>query len=302
MKKIIIISVYVLVTSVYCVSASDKTADNTEKTGIGVIVNDVTNIEDQLADLKKNGFVACQLGFNENYDQATATRLIKASTDNQIQLSTLICGTGDAVWNFLDGPATIGLVPRTANRQQRIQHYRKAIDFAALAHIPAIHSHFGFIPENPRDEIYIEFIKNLKELAIYAKAKGVDIYFETGQETPVTLIRTIQDVGTGNLFINCDLANLVMYGKANALDAVKMFGSLIKEFHAKDGLYPAQPYELGKEVNIPEGEVNFPAVLTELKKQKFDGLLIIEREFGTNQREYLIKTKKYLEELMAREE
>jgi len=32
-----------------------------------------------------------------------------------------------------------------------------------------------------------------------------------------------------------------MYGKANSLDAVKMFGSLIKEFHAKDGLYPNDP-------------------------------------------------------------
>ena len=64
------------------------------------------------------------------------------------------------------------------------------------------------------------------------------IYFETGQETPTTLIRAIKDIATGNVFINCDLANLLMYGKANSLDAVKQFGSLIKEFRAKDGRYP----------------------------------------------------------------
>jgi len=91
-----------------------------------------------------------------------------------------------------------------------------------------------------------------------------------------------------------------MYGKANSLDAVKLFGPLIKELHAKDGLYPNpdDPYHLGKEVNIPEGEVDFPSVIRELKKQNFKGAIIIEREFGDKQREYLIRTKKYLEDLI----
>jgi L-ribulose-5-phosphate 3-epimerase len=114
------------------------------------------------------------------------------------------------------------------------------------------------------------------------------------------LIRAIKDIGTGNVFINCDLANLLMYGKANSLDAVKLFGSLIKEFHAKDGKYPDpdNPYELGAEVPIPTGEVDFPAVIAELKKQGFKGAVTIECELNGSRHDYVIKTRKYLQELL----
>ena len=88
----------------------------------------------------------------------------------------------------------------------------------------------------------------MQDLANYAKQRGVMIYFETGQETPTTLIRAIKDIATGNVFINCDLANLLMYGKANSLDAVKQFGSLIKEFHAKDGRYRTRTIRMNWEL------------------------------------------------------
>lgn len=91
-----------------------------------------------------------------------------------------------------------------------------------------------------------------------------------------------------------------MYGKANSLDAVKQFGSLIKEFHAKDGRYPDpnNPYELGAEVPIPTGEVNFPAVIAELKKQGFQGALTIECELNGARHDYVIKTREYLQGLL----
>lgn len=114
------------------------------------------------------------------------------------------------------------------------------------------------------------------------------------------MIRAIKDIATGNVFINCDLANLLMYGKANSLDAVKQFGNLIKEFHAKDGRYPDpnNPYELGAEVPIPTGEVNFPAVIAELKKQGFQGALTIECELNGARHDYVIKTREYLQGLL----
>ena len=78
------------------------------------------------------------------------------------------------------------------------------------------------------------------------------------------------------------------------------FGSLIKEFHAKDGRYPDpnNPYELGAEVPIPTGEVNFPAVIAELKKQGFQGALTIECELNGARHDYVIKTREYLQGLL----
>ena len=103
------------------------------------------------------------------------------------------------------------------------------------------------------------------------------------------------------MFVNCDVANLLLYGKANSADAVKLFckAGVLKELHAKDGFYPdpSNPYELGKEVKIPTGDVNFPAVFKQLKKYNFKGAITIECEMSGSNKDYAIKTQKYLRNL-----
>lgn len=264
---------------------------------IGVMQHDISDIDKSFQELHELGFGSCQLNYQKGMNKTFAEKVKVASKKYQIKVTTVVAVPGRSVWNFKEGPATIGLVPKEG-REEKIRIYKDMIDFCVMANVPAMHSHFGFIPEDPSSEKYKDFIQVMKNLANYAKERDIMIYFETGQETPTTLIRAIHDIGTGNVFINCDLANLVMYGKANALDAVRQFGSLIKEFHAKDGKYPTDPYRLGEEVSIPEGEVDFPAIITLLKKENFQGSLTIERELGGDQREYIIRTKEYLQSLL----
>lgn len=277
------------------------TAQAADKITIGVIQYDLSNIDKSFKDLHDQGFGSCEINYKKNaLTKDFAEQVKMASKKHNIRVTTLVGVPGSkSVWNFRQGPATIGLVP-VEERTDKIKVYHEMIDFCAMADIPAMHSHFGFIPEDPSSEQYKDFIKVMQDLANYAKERKVMIYFETGQETPTTLIRAIKDIGTGNVFINCDLANLLMYGKANSLDAVKLFGPLIKEFHAKDGKYPDpnNPYELGAEVPIPTGEVDFPAVIAELKKQGFKGAVTIECELNGSRHDYVIKTRKYLQELL----
>lgn len=271
------------------------------KITIGVIQYDLSDIDKSFKDLHEQGFGSCEINYRKNtLNEAFAEKVKEASKKHDIKVTTLVGVPGSkSEWNFRRGPATIGLVP-TEERDEKIKIYHEMIDFCAMADIPAMHSHFGFIPEDPSSEQYKDFIRVMQDLANYAKERNIMIYFETGQETPITLIRAIKDIGTGNVFINCDLANLLMYGKANSLDAVKQFGSLIKEFHAKDGKYPDpnNPYELGAEVPIPTGEVDFPAVIAELKKQGFQGAVTIECELNGSRHDYVVKTRKYLQELL----
>ena len=272
-----------------------------EKITIGVIQYDLGDVNKSFKDLHDQGFGSCELNYQKNkFTKDFAEKVKAASKKHNIKVTTVVGVPGShCVWNFRQGPATIGLVPKE-ERAEKIKVYHEMIDFCAMAEIPAMHSHFGFIPEDPSSEQYKDFIKVMQDLANYAKQRGVMIYFETGQETPTTLIRAIKDIATGNVFINCDLANLLMYGKANSLDAVKQFGSLIKEFHAKDGRYPDpnNPYELGAEVPIPTGEGKFPAVIAELKKQGFQGALTIECELNGARHDYVIKTREYLQGLL----
>jgi sugar phosphate isomerase/epimerase len=261
------------------------------------VISSANNPEEELKIVRDLGFPTCQLSV-EKYSPELAVRLKASLEKYRLQPTSLICmGPGIYKWNFIDGPSTIGLVPRE-NRPARVKRLREGIDFCKEVGIPAVHAHFGFIPEDPRDILYTEFIATMKPIGEYARKQAIDILFETGQETPVTLLRAIQDIGTGNLFVNYDTANLVMYGKANPLDGLKVIGKYVKALHAKDGCYPTNPNELGKEVPIPTGEVNFPLIISYLKKLDFKGNITIEYELAEQNSDYILKTKKYLEEII----
>ncbi len=247
--------------------------------------------------LHDSGFKYCQIGYGLNWGEDMAKTLKQLSKKYDVKISTMMYCTPGGRWNFLEGPTTIGLVP-PVNRIKYMDTYKKAVDFCAMADIPAMHSHFGFIPEEPNCELYASFIECMRELCQYAKDKGVMVFCETGQETATTLIRAIHDIGTGNIFVNCDVANMVLYGKGNPVDAVRQFGPLLKELHAKDGKYPTNPYYLGRETKIPQGDVNFPELVKALKEIGFKGVMTIECELRGDNSEYVLNTKKYLEGLI----
>jgi sugar phosphate isomerase/epimerase len=262
------------------------------------VISGANNPEEDLKKVRDLGFPSCQLEVGQ-YSSDLARRLSKTLNDYKIKGTALICmGPGAYKWDFIDGPSTIGLVPREM-RSARVDRLKQGIDFCKESGVPAVHAHFGFIPEDPKNILYKEFIDTMKVVGEFAMSRGIEIHFETGQETPITLLRAIEDIGTGNCFVNYDTANLVMYGKANPLDGIKVLGKYIKGMHAKDGMYPTDPGRLGKEVLIPTGEVDFPKIISSLKKLGFAGAITIECEMGGSNRDYILKTKNYLENLIV---
>ena len=160
-------------------------------------------------------------------------------------------------------------------------------------------THAGFLPETPNTEQYHGVVCALREVADRCKENGQYFIFETGQETPVTLRRTIEDIGTDNLGINLDPANLILYGKANPVDALDVFGEFVRDVHGKDGMYPTDGKNLGQEVPLGDGKVNFPALIKKLKEIGYDGPINIEREIsGEKQIEDIKRAKAILEELV----
>ena len=277
---------------------NDLPADGKKANFLLGVIAPANNPEEDLKIVRDLGFPTCQLGI-DSYSPGLAKRVSDTLKKYNLLPSSLTCmGPGTYKWNFTEGPSTIGLVPRE-NRPARVERLRQGIDFCKAAGIPAVHAHFGFIPEDPAENLYKEFIATMKPIGEYAFKQGIHIYFETGQETPVTLLRAITDIGTENLFVNYDTANLVMYGKANPLDGLKVIGKYVKTLHAKDGQYPVNPLELGKEVPIPTGEVNFPAIFAFLKNIGFSGHITIEYELGEQNKDYILKTKTYLEKIIA---
>lgn len=264
------------------------------------IITKVNNPEEDLKIVSELGFRTCQVRVPDNvFSLELAERLKAVLKKYNLKASSLsTSGPGPCSYRFLDGPSQCGLVPRE-NRSARVARLIEAVDFCKAAAIPSLISHFGFVPGNPQDALYQEFVETMRSLSEYALKQGVAICMESGTETPVTSLRVIEDVGTGNLFVNYDTANYVRYGTSNPLDGLKVVGKYVKQIHAKDGNYPTSAYELGDEVPIPTGEVDFPAVVSYLKQLSFKGSIIIEYELPSESKDaYFLKTKSYLEKFI----
>ncbi len=276
-----------------------QNAKGESKMRLGMIVAVGEDPESALKKVHELGLPTAQVGV-EDFSDGMLARLTAVLKQFGIEATAVnTSGPGPAVWDFYHGPETIGLVPRQY-RAARIEQLKHASDFAKKAGIPAIHTHFGFIPENPNDPLYSETVAAIREVASHVKSNGQLVLCETGQESPVTLLRCITDVGLDNVFVNLDTANLILYGKGNPVDALDVIGKLVRGMHAKDGFFPTDPKQLGKEVPIGQGRVDFPVLFRRLKELDYRGPVTIEREIsGPQQLEDVRKEKVYLEKLIV---
>jgi sugar phosphate isomerase/epimerase len=267
---------------------------------LGIIIGVAKDPEAALKRVHEFGVPTCQAG-TDDFSDRVYNGLKAAMEKYGIEVTAVNTSGGPPnEYTFYEGPSTIGVVPRKY-RQQRIDNYKRASDFAKRLGIPALHSHFGFIPEDPNDPEYQGVVGALRDVATHLKGNDQIVLMETGQETPITMLRAIADAGVDNQFVNLDCANLILYGKGNPLDALDVIGHLVRGTHAKDGLFPTDPRKLSEEVPIGKGKANFPKLIPRLKELGYPGPLTIEREIsGPQQFEDIKMEKVYLEKLVAK--
>ncbi len=265
---------------------------------LGVIAHG-SDSDAAIARVKRLSFSNCQV-YLDKTDADAADNLRRALDKHQIEATSLIVtGPGPETYDFVNGPKTIGLVPRES-RTARVARMKLGSDFAKRAAIPGIQGHCGFIPENPNDPLFDEVVQAMKEVGSHCKQNGLTFRCETGQETPITLLRAIRATGLDNIGVNFDAANLILYGKGNPVDALDILGPYVMGVHAKDGRYPTDPAKLGEEVPIGEGKVDFPRFIARLKAAGYRGPITIEREIsGPRQDEDIRASKAYLEKLIG---
>ena len=251
-----------------------------DKLKLGVMVYATEDPAEPINRVKEVGLPSCQVGWPPFGTVELGRKMRQAADAAGVEITTLWASVpGRQVWNFTQGPITIGLVP-PETRQWRVAAMEAAAQVAAEIGVPSITTHLGFLPEYPHDPVYLGTLEAIKHVGEVCASRGLEFWFETGQETPITLLRTIELAGTGNLGINLDPANLLMYGKANPVDALDVFGKYVRGVHAKDGEYPTGGESLGEEMPLGEGRVNFPVLIPKLKSFGFRGALTIEREIS----------------------
>ena len=267
------------------------------KLGVLITLRGNTDIFAEMKKAHDIGCECCQITVWDPklYTEERARDIVEAAKQYDVEISTLWTGwTGPVEWNFTSGPVTLGIVP-AAYRMKRTEELLMGADFASRIGVSRIATHAGFLPENMTDPEYPAVVAALRHIARYCRDKGIRFLFETGQETPVTLLRVIEDIGGDNVGINLDTANLILYGKGNTADAVTVFGKYVMDTHIKDGFYPTDGKALGREVKVGEGMADIPEVIKRLNAVNYQGNYIIEREIsGEQQTLDIIDTITYL--------
>ena len=185
--------------------------------GIAVIMGE--DLEETLGWAKDSGFHNCQL---QLWDMSHLCRehagYVKELLEQlDMEATGLWCGWhGPVKWDFAEGPSILGIVP-PEYRSSRVKNLLDGAEYARILGIRDIITHLGFVPTNCRDVNYTGVVSALRYITSELKKHGQNFLMETGQEPPIVLRRLIEDVGSDNLFVNYDPANLMMYGKRHQL-------------------------------------------------------------------------------------
>ena len=210
---------------------------------------------------------------------AAAAAFLKKIDSLGIQLTAVFGGfEGESYADIPTVLRTVGLVPPTT-RAARTREMKEIADFANLLGCKVVALHIGFVPHDAHAPLYQEVLAVTREICDHCARHGQALHLETGQESADSLLQYITDVQRGNLFINFDPANMILYGTGEPIAALKKVGKYVRSVHCKDGKWAKNPgQEWGQETPLGEGDVGMENYLRTLQEIGYSGPLTIERE------------------------
>src|SRR4051794_1612984 len=247
---------------------------------IGLMFWSSGNAEQDLERLRGFGLSAGQLGFPGELPLERSAESWESSLAKyrEFAITTAVCSyVGEDYSNVETVRQTVGLVPQN-RRAERVARTKEVADIAASLGIGSVACHIGFIPEDRKRPEYQQVCSMVRDICGHLSRHHVDFTLETGQEPADALLAFIDDVGSVNLKINFDPANMILYGMGDPVSALRTLGSRVVSVHCKDGLPPERPGDLGVEKRLGSGKVDYPAFLAALTQIGYKGTLSIERE------------------------
>jgi sugar phosphate isomerase/epimerase len=237
---------------------------------------------DNLAEIKSLGVGWGQLGIGGSIalTPAFTAEWKSALAREQFRLATVVCAyEGESYADIPTVKETVGFIPERT-REARERRTLEVSDFAAELGVSSIACHAGFVPDDRSDSDYHAVRNVVRRICDHAAANGQTFALETGQEPADALQRFMDDTGRGNLKINFDPANMILYGTGDPIEAFGLLAPHVVSVHAKDGDWPPrdQPDMLGTERRLGEGSVGIPAFIQTLKRHGYRGTVNVERE------------------------
>jgi sugar phosphate isomerase/epimerase len=202
------------------------------------------------------------------------------------RVATVVCAySGESYADIPTVQATVGFIPHST-RAERERRTIEISNFAAALGVPGIACHVGVVPDDRTDSDYLAVRDMVRRICDHAASNGQTFALETGQESAEVLLRFLEDAGRGNLKINFDPANMILYGSGDPVAAFDALAAHVVSVHAKDGDPPpaAFPDKLGTERPLGQGSVDIPRFIAALKRARYAGTVNIEHEIEDQRR------------------
>lgn len=174
---------------------------------------------------------------------------------------------------------TGGVVP-DRHWENNWKHIQSAAAVAADLGLSLVSFHAGFLPHEKTDPEYAKLKGRLSEIAACFAARNITLALETGQETAASLRDFLEDLACPNVGVNFDPANMILYGKGDPIEAMRILGPWIRQVHIKDATAAETPGNWGEEVVAGTGQVDWMAFFATLAELGYSGNFCIEREAG----------------------
>ena len=175
---------------------------------------------------------------------------------------------------------TGGIAP-DATWQENLENIRATVVIAAALGLKLVTFHAGFVPHDTTDPGFTKMVGRIKAVAEIFAAADMHLGLETGQETADGLANLLEALDQPNVTVNFDPANMLLYGKGNPIEALRVLAPWIRQVHVKDAIPTTPPGTWGEEVAVGAGQVDWPAFCGTLAQIGFTGDIVIEREAGT---------------------
>ena len=185
---------------------------------------------------------------------------------------------------------TGGIVP-DETWAENLDHIQTAARLADELGLPLVSFHAGFLPHEESDPDYLKLQQRLRQIAGIFAQRDIALALETGQETAASLCAFLETLACPNVGVNFDPANMILYGKGDPIEAMRVLGPWIRQVHLKDAKATLQPGTWGEEVIAGTGEVAWPAFFATLADLGFGGDICIEREAGCQRAADILSAK-----------
>lgn len=243
------------------------------KIGIsGIITPGEWSYQETLGNIKAAGYEAFEVTFREDRDtklddmtDAKIADMVKMAEDHEIELAAAV-GSGE--------PRPDIMTCDEAVRKQSVEDVKRILEAVKKFGIDTWLMVPGRVSEECHyDDAYHNSQEALLDLAPFAEEMDVNIAIEYVWNrfllSPMEFARFLGEIGSTHVGLYFDSGNMVIQGYPEQW--VKIVGTGVKKVHVKD--FQRQGYEWKP---LLDGDVDFPAVMAELRKIGYDDALLSE--------------------------